>query len=276
MNKTSLVIDQVAMVKGGNVLSLELGAGQAVAIMGRGGSGKSQLLRILSGGERPKQGKVRQRGRALLVSESILPKRGKTFELIGLKNEAANAKKIASALETCDLFESRNLDINKLSVSQKAAACFLPVWHSDANVILVDMTLDWLDVCVRKQCWDALSKLRNDGAIVLVSTHSPDIAAMCDGLIVLREQQFTYSGTLGQVMVSIRPHEIEIESDRSDAVRAMVEPFAIDIRQKGNRTTFSTANGQQLALQMLQKGYGDIKFVAVQEPSLEDVLLELL
>ena len=50
---SGLRIENLALVKGGTSLSLEVLPGQAVAIVGTAGSGKTALLRVLAGQLRP-------------------------------------------------------------------------------------------------------------------------------------------------------------------------------------------------------------------------------
>ena len=104
---SGLRIENLALVKGGTSLSLEVLPGQAVAIVGTAGSGKTALLRVLAGQLRPALGSFSAGSACRLLDERQIPKRGRMDSLARLKGGASSASRASEALTICGLWDAR-------------------------------------------------------------------------------------------------------------------------------------------------------------------------
>lgn len=114
------------------------------------------------------------------------------------------------------------------------------------------------------------------GSALLVATNRPELAPHFDHLVVLNKSQIRFVGTLEEMMREHGECEIEVETQNQPGVRALVDSFEISIRKTDSGLVMRAAEGQQIAAKLLTEGYGDVKMVIVREPSIQDVVNEVV
>lgn len=272
-----LRIENLALIKGGTSLSLEVMPGQCIAIVGTAGAGKTALLRVLAEQLRPALGSFSASSTCRLLDERQIPKRGRIDSLARLKGGAAAASRASEALQTCGLWDVRANSVSDATPGQLAAMCLLPAICELDQILLIDMLIDLIDPKTRRDVMEALKRRRNDeGTIQLIATNQLDIIEQCDGVIVMKESSFRASSSVEALRSRTVPGEVVIETKRSHAIRSMVEPFAIKVTEIPEGLVVETFEGQELAQKLLVHGYGDVKCTLVRRPSLSDVLSSLL
>ena len=274
---SGLRIENLALVKGGTSLSLEVQPGQAVAIAGTAGSGKTALLRVLAGQLRPALGSFSPAAGCRLLDERQIPKRGRIDSLARLKGGASVASRASEALTTCGLWDVRASSVSDASPGQLAAMCLLPSLCETNEIVMIDMLADLVDLKTRRDILNGLAKRRREeGTIHLFSTNQIDIIEQCDGVVVMKDSNFRASSSIEALRARTIPGEVIIETTRSHAIRSMIEPFAIKVTEVSEGLKVETFEGQELAQKLLIAGYGDVRCTLVRRPSLSDVLATLL
>lgn len=179
-------------------VSLEIRAGEFVAVLGSNGSGKTTLIKHLIGLLRPHTGQVRFRGEpvAKIGIAGMARKAGLVFQnpdhmlfaatvfdeiAFGLRNlgvpAAALGERTARALdavglagrETADPFAMTKGDRQKLAV-----ACVLA---AEPEVLILDEPTTGLDVLEQHKMMDLLQRLNGAGHTILMITHAMEVAA---------------------------------------------------------------------------------------------------
>lgn len=194
-------------------LSLELHAGETLAIRGPSGSGKSTLLYVLSGLVGPYEGEVRIGGlriselteseRAQLRSRSIgfifqqfylLPK-ATVLENILLPKLYSNTQESSSAVEA----RARELAIrfglgsvlssfpNHLSGGQQQRVAIARALLNRPRILIADEPTGSLDSKNSTLILDTLTELAAEGHAVLIVTHDREVADRCDRQIEFRD-----------------------------------------------------------------------------------------
>ncbi len=274
---SGLRIENLALVKGGTSLSLEVMPGQAIAIVGTAGSGKTALLRVLSGQLRPALGSFSAGSDCRLLDERQIPKRGRIDSLARLKGGASAATRTSEALNACGLWDVRANSVSDASPGQLAAMCLLPALCEHAQILMIDMLIDLVDPKTRRDILLSLEARRRDqGQIHLITTNQVDIIEQCDAVVVLKDSSFRASSSIEALRARTVPGEVIIETTRSHAIRAMVEPFAIKVTEVPEGLRVETFEGQELAQKLMIAGYGDVRCTLIRRPSLTDVLATLL
>ena len=210
-------------------LSLELHAGQTLAIVGESGSGKSTALRIALGLEKPSQGQVVFAGedvtdytwsqfrplrrRIQLVQQNpfaALDPRFTVFDSIVeplvsfglLRGEALERK--ARELITRVQLPVQFLDRlpRELSGGQRQRVAIARALALEPEVLLLDEPVSALDVSVQAQILALLDELQRElgMAYVLVSHDLAVVASMADQVLVLRRGQVVEQGPALQVL----------------------------------------------------------------------------
>ena len=103
----------------------------------------------------------------------------------------------------------------------------------------------------------------------------PDLVDQCDLVVVVNAGMVKHAGRVSDLRTKAE-HQIEVVSERQQGVRAVVEPFCIEVRHQNGSMMLRAADGQQLAAKLLLEGYGDVQYIVHRQPTLEECLLGLI
>jgi len=272
MNEVA-VLRQVSLVPGGGSLSSSILAGQIVAVVGPGASGKSQLLRVIAGREKPADGSVERRTDIHYTAPNSLPRRGRVSGLLR-SSRGANSASLRTELLICTrLWEAQNRGLHELTPTQAAAAELLAPLSDDSPLVLIDGQFDAIDPWTLHSVRD---RLVSAGRTLVYATHRPDLIQQADFVIVLKDRQVVFAGSVARLLSTHGRHELRISTERDATVQALVEPFEVTIRKEGRELVLSAPEGQELAAKLLVEGYGDIRTVIHRPPTIEEALLGLI
>ncbi|MBB6255081.1 ABC transporter ATP-binding protein [Nitrospirillum iridis] len=201
-----------------DAISLEVAAGEFLAIMGPSGCGKSTLLNILGCLDRASDGSYRLMGEEVAhVSEAKLTQLRRahigfvfqSFNLIDDLTVAENVEvallyrqdggsrkaRIAEALERVGMAHRARHRPRQLSGGQQQRVAIARALVSNPKLILADEPTGNLDTANGKAVMDLLNGISGAGATIIMVTHSPAHAAvarrtvrMLDGRIVSETQ----------------------------------------------------------------------------------------
>ena len=188
-----LEIENLAVARGDRLLfesfGVALGAGDAVALTGRNGAGKTSLLRAIAGLIRPSAGRIgfSSAGGALAAEDA----RSRDLHLIGhldglksgrtawdeLRFQAAwTGGSLASAEAACerlDLKRLRDLEVRKLSAGQRRRLALARLIASPRRLWLLDEPLAPLDADHRAAFGTLMSEHLGAGGLILAAVHDP-------------------------------------------------------------------------------------------------------
>jgi ABC-type lipoprotein export system ATPase subunit len=192
-------------------VSLEIGAGEFLSIVGPSGSGKSTLLQIVGLLDRPTSGTVRLDGRdvgALSDAERTrlrLETIGFVFqrfhllgELTAIENvalpmEAAGVpvaeryERAAALLERVGLGDRLTVRPAQLSGGQRQRVAIARALANDARLILADEPTGELHSEDRERVIDLFQELHHAGHTIVVVTHSMEVAESTERLVEIRD-----------------------------------------------------------------------------------------
>lgn len=263
-----LGLEHLALRPEGPTLTLSVRSGQAIAILGPGGAGKTRLLRTIAGEDRPGQGRVHLRGEIAVAWEGGIGRRAKVQSLVRSHPVQAGT----DVLMATGLFDVRSIPYGDLTPTRAAACELVEPLLAEADLVLLDGQLDRLDPWTLATVEERMRAQRVAGRAFLFTTNRPDLAARADGVVVLRDGQVRFAGTLEELMRSGAPHTLQVETEDQAGVRALVEPFEVSVRREGDLIRMEAREGQALAARLLLEGYGDVKFVVVRPPTIEETI----
>ena len=200
-------------------ISMAVGKGERVALLGRNGAGKTTFLRIASTLLAPSSGRVQVFG--LDVSRmpeevrpliAVVPQEGKPFFHLtpreqvyaylrarGIDRETAKAR-TEQALEQMDLGEIADRLCITLSGGQKQRAMVATVIATEAPLLFLDEPTIGLDPFARRSVWESLRRLTRSGSTILLTTHYLDEAeALSQRLYILEEGRVLVAGTADEL-----------------------------------------------------------------------------
>jgi iron complex transport system ATP-binding protein len=200
---------------GGDILqhvSLDVDAGEFVAVMGRNGAGKSTLLDIITGLRAPSEGSVMIDGKPLdewpltararvlahlpQMLRADLSIRAEAIVLMGRYPHAArwfeseDDERIAhEAMVRCECLEFRQRTLSTLSGGERQRVYLAACLAQQARVLLLDEPATFLDVDQQLQCFSVVRGEADKGAACLAVTHDVNLAlTFCTRLLVLADR----------------------------------------------------------------------------------------
>ncbi|MFP7476895.1 ABC transporter ATP-binding protein [Terribacillus saccharophilus] len=183
-----------------NSLNLTIHKGEFIAIVGKSGCGKSTLLRLLSGLEKPTDGKIVIEGKPLegLNSEAcimfqdgrLLPwKRVLDNVQLGLKGN--NRQEAINVLKHVGLENRKDEYPAKLSGGQKQRVALARALIHKPSLLLLDEPLGALDALTRLEMQTLIEKIQavNQFTTLLVTHDVEEAVALADRVIILQGGQ---------------------------------------------------------------------------------------
>ena len=183
-------------------ISYEFEKGKMYCIIGKSGAGKTTLLSLLSGLAKPTAGDIIYDGKSIakidkytfrsryigVVFQSYnLITKYTALENVVLSMDVSGAKiknkkqKALQLLESVGLGEDEaNRRVLKLSGGQQQRVAIARALSYDPDIILADEPTGNLDRDTQKEIMDIFRDLTEQGKCVILVSHSPDVAAMCD------------------------------------------------------------------------------------------------
>ena len=183
-------------------VSFRAKGGEVVGILGKNGSGKSTMIRVLMGLDKPKAGKIAINGR--YASKQVRRKKsfyvmqdvdyqlfaGSVIEemLAGGKDTEANRQKALAILEHFELRDFADRHPSALSGGQKQRLSIALAYMSDAPFLYLDEPTSGLDAANMHKVQQAIRKFAEDGRCVFVITHDYEFAAsVFTSLLIINE-----------------------------------------------------------------------------------------
>ena len=183
-------------------LSYEFEKGKMYCIIGKSGAGKTTLLSLLSGLAKPTAGDIIYDGKSIskidkytfrsrfigVVFQSFnLITKYTALENVILSMDVSGAKIKNKKQRALELLDSVGLDedeanrrVLKLSGGQQQRVAIARALSYDPDIILADEPTGNLDRDTQREIMEIFRDLANQGKCVILVSHSPDVAEMCD------------------------------------------------------------------------------------------------
>jgi len=193
-------------------VSLEVHAGESIAIVGKSGSGKSTLMHLLASLDHPDEGSLLVRGtdatqlsvkqvnhlrnedfgfvfqqffltpNASVLDNVVLPLK---IAGVGAKERKSRGMAVLEQLDMAD--KAKNKAIN-LSGGQKQRVVIARALVNNPTVIFADEPTGNLDTVTGRLVEDILFSLnKKHGITLVIVTHDPELAARCDRQMYIRD-----------------------------------------------------------------------------------------
>jgi putative ABC transport system ATP-binding protein len=187
-------------------VSLQIDAGEMVALVGPSGSGKTTLLACLAGLDEPDGGRVELRGRRLTrrpeaeraamraAGIGIALQSGNLFEHLTVADNVALQMRLArkydpahvrQLLDSVGLLARCRARPSRLSGGETARAGLAVALAAAPAVLLADEPTGDVDAGTEERILDLFENQRSAGVAVLIATHSEAVAARADRIVRL-------------------------------------------------------------------------------------------
>ena len=183
-------------------ISYEFEKGKMYCIIGKSGAGKTTLLSLLSGLAKPTGGEIfyddknvakidkykfRSKYIGVVFQSFNLLTKYTALENVVLSMDVAGYKTKSKKQRAIELLHGVGLDedeanrrVLKLSGGQQQRVAIARALSYDPDIILADEPTGNLDTETQNEIMNIFRELTNQGKCVILVSHSPDVAAMCD------------------------------------------------------------------------------------------------
>jgi ABC-2 type transport system ATP-binding protein len=184
-------------------ISFEVHKGEFFAIVGRNGSGKSSLLKIMASIYRADAGTVRMAGRVAPFIELGV---GFNPELTARENGILNGvlmgltrrearRRLAQVIEFAELEAFADLKLKNYSSGMMVRFAFAIMVQADADIMLIDEVLAVGDAAFAQKCLDVFHEKRAAGKTLVLVTHDMGtVQSLCHRAAVLHDGKLDYIG----------------------------------------------------------------------------------
>ena len=189
-------------------LSFYVGRGQIVGIVGRNGSGKSTILKILTGVLNQSSGNIELNGKVAALLELGT---GFNMEYSGMKNIYLNAammrvskeeieKKIPEILAFADIGDYIHQPVKTYSSGMFVRLAFAVAINVDPDILIVDEALAVGDAIFQLKCMDKFTEFVERGKTILFVTHDVNsVKRFCNRAIWLDRGKLIMDGNTDEV-----------------------------------------------------------------------------
>lgn len=192
-----------------NQLSFQVKKGETVGIIGTNGSGKSTILKIITGVLTPTTGEVLVEGK---ISALLELGAGFNMDYTGIENIYMNGTmmgysrkemdaKLQDILDFAEIGDFVYQPVKTYSSGMFVRLAFALAINVDPEILIVDEALSVGDVFFQSKCYRRMEEIRKKGTTILMVTHDMgSIIKYCDRVVLLNRGEFIAEGTAGRVV----------------------------------------------------------------------------
>lgn len=205
-------------------VSLNIGRGEVVGIIGRNGAGKTTFLKILSRITDPTEGLARVHGRVgtlLAVGTGFHPElsgRDNVFlngAIMGMRRDEIRARfdEIVAFAEVAKFIDT---PVKYYSSGMYVRLAFAVAAHLEPEILLVDEVLAVGDLAFQRKCLGKMDSVAGEGRTVLLVSHNMEaILGLCPRTIWINQGQIAEDGASREVVQQYTKDSMERASQKS-------------------------------------------------------------
>jgi len=185
-------------------ISFNVDRGDALALLGRNGAGKSTMLKLISRITAPSLGEIRIHGRVaslLEVGTGFHPElTGKeniylNGAILGMKRHEITAK-LDEIIEFSEISQFIDTPVKRYSSGMYVKLGFAVAAHLVPDVLVCDEVLAVGDLAFQQKCLGKMGDVANSGrAVIYVSHNMRTVSQLCNRALYLEAGKLVYDGT---------------------------------------------------------------------------------
>ncbi|WP_159590727.1 ABC transporter ATP-binding protein [Chelativorans xinjiangense] len=282
-------------------VDLDIRNGEILALLGPNGAGKTTLISIVCGIVNPTNGKVSVQGHDI-ISEfraareliGLVPQElhVETFETVwdtvsysrGLFGKKPKPELIEQLLRDLTLWDKKDNKILELSGGMKRRVMIAKALAHEPKILFLDEPTAGVDVELRKDMWQLVRRLREEGGVtIILTTHyieeaeeiADRVGVINKGRLILVEEKKELMRKLGKKQLTL---------DLNDVLETLPEAlgrYDLDLENGGERLVYrydtqAERTGIGSLLADLNRAGISIKDLDTEQSSLEDIFVTLV
>ncbi|MEN8838759.1 MAG: ABC transporter ATP-binding protein [Celeribacter marinus] len=280
--------------------SLDIEKGEIIALLGPNGAGKTTLIGAICGLVKITSGTVTVGGFdavtqprdarrmiglvpqeiALDIFETVWNSVKFSRGLFGCRPDDAYLEKVLKSLSLWDKKDEKN---QALSGGMKRRVMIAKALSHNPTILFLDEPSAGVDVALRRDMWEVVRKLREDGVTVILTTHYIEEAEeMADRVAVINKGEILLVQDKDALMASFGKKHLVMElNDPLAALPTGLEAYDLSLSEDGMQLTYAyDTNAERTGLtrmiaELAERGIS-VHDLASRENSLEEVFLTLV
>ena len=281
-------------------IDLTIRKGEIFALLGPNGAGKTTLISIICGIVNPTRGTVLADGhdvvaeyRAARSKIGLVPQELSTdaFESVwstvrfsrGLFGKAPDPAHLEKVLRELSLWDKRNDKIMTLSGGMKRRVLIAKALSHEPDILFLDEPTAGVDVELRRDMWNLVRRLREQGVTIILTTHyieeaeemADRVGVILKGELILVEEKTALMKKLGKKTLTLNLQ------DPLDAVPAELAEWKVTLKAEGHELEYVfDSNQEKTGVPSLLRKLSDLgvafKDLNTSQSSLEDIFVSLV
>ncbi|MGN1181526.1 MAG: ABC transporter ATP-binding protein [Faecalibacillus sp.] len=196
-------------------INISVSQGEVFGLLGANGAGKSTTIECILGTKKADKGTV-----SILGMDPIRDRK-RLFENVGVQFQESNYQDKVTVAELCEVTQSLYKDVthytqlieqfgltnqlksfvSELSGGQRQKLFIVLALIPCPKVVFLDELTTGLDTKARREVWDCLTRLKEHGLTIFLTSHFMDeVEALCDRIAILKKGQIVFTGTVAQAI----------------------------------------------------------------------------
>jgi ABC-2 type transport system ATP-binding protein len=281
-------------------VDLDIRRGEIFALLGPNGAGKTTMISIICGIVNATDGEVLIDGKhwqkhyreartriglvpqelTLDVFEPLISTVSFSRELFGRRPDPARIEEI---LRELSLWDKRKTILKELSGGMKRRVMIAKALAHDPDILFLDEPTAGVDVELRRDMWNMVRRLREDGTTIILTTHYIEEAEeMADRVGVINKGELILVEEKNELMKKLGRKVLNLQlAEPLTAVPAELSEWKLELNQDGSQLTYefdarADRTGVPSLLVALRDAGIAFKDLDTHQSSLEDIFVGLI
>lgn len=266
-----------------------VGPGELFALLGTNGAGKTSTLDVLEGLAAPTSGTVRVHGldpwrdrrelrpyTGIMLQSGGFPPDLTVAETVTMwAGTLSDPRPVDEALRLVDIDAKRDVLVKQLSGGEQRRLDLALTLLNRPTVVFLDEPTTGLDPESRRNTWELIRRIRDEGACVVLTTHYLDEAqTLADHLAIMDAGRVVMAGTVAEIVAD---HPARIAFAPPDRPLPTL-PATVEVRRAGRMVEVATTDLQTTLTDLLLWARGEgvtLPDLTATPASLESVFLSI-
>lgn len=281
-------------------VSLDIKRGEILALLGPNGAGKTTLISAITGIISSSSGSITVDGFdnvtqyrsarkliGLVPQELTLGAFESVWNTVSFSRGLFGAKKnpayIEQLLKDLSLWDKKDNQLRMLSGGMKRRVLIAKALSHEPRILFLDEPTAGVDVELRKEMWKVVSKLRESGVTIILTTHYIEEAEeIADRIGIISGGEILLVENKKELMQKLGKKQLIVEfKDVVEEIPATLSNRDLNLSKDGLTLTYtydteSDATGITGLLQTLSEAGHSLKDIQTTQSSLEDIFVDLV